>query len=121
VIAIAAAKLGFGPIVACDHEPAALEAAASNAEANRAELELVRVNLRRESPPAAPTAIANLTAPILREIASRVHPAPERLICSGLLATEADAMCDAFAEHGLAEVDRLSDGDWMAISLSGAR
>ena len=35
VLAIAAAKLGFGPIVACDHEPAALEAAGANAPCER--------------------------------------------------------------------------------------
>ena len=120
VIAIAAAKLGYGPIVACDHERAALDAAASNAEANRVELELVRVNLRTEAPPPAPTAVANLTGPILREIASRVHPVPERLICSGLLAAEADSVRVAFAEVGLAEVERLAEGEWAAISLSGA-
>ena len=35
VLAIAAAKLGFGPVVACDHEPAALEAAGANAARER--------------------------------------------------------------------------------------
>ena len=35
VLAIAAAKLGLGPVVACDHEPAALEAAAANADGER--------------------------------------------------------------------------------------
>ena len=120
VLAIAAAKLGFGPILACDHEPAALEAAASNAEANGVELELVRINLRAEPPPAAPTAVANLTGPILRELASRVHPAPERLICSGLLAAEGDSLRDAFARRGLVEGDRRTEGEWIAISLRGA-
>ncbi|OLE38816.1 MAG: hypothetical protein AUG48_00805, partial [Actinobacteria bacterium 13_1_20CM_3_68_9] len=71
VLAIAAAKLGFGPIVACDHEPAALEAAGANARANDVELELRRTNLRDEPPPPAPTVVANLTAPILSEIARR--------------------------------------------------
>ena len=51
VLAIAAAKLGFAPVVACDHEQAALEAAGANARANGVELELRRANLRREPPP----------------------------------------------------------------------
>ena len=34
VLAIAAAKLGFGPVTAIDHEPAALEATRDNAAAN---------------------------------------------------------------------------------------
>jgi ribosomal protein L11 methyltransferase len=118
VLAIAAAKLGFGPIVACDHEPAALEAAGANARANAVELELRRANLRQHPPPSAPTVVANLTTPILREIARRLERAPQRLICSGLLATEADDARRAFARHGLTERLRRSQGDWMAISFA---
>ena len=50
VLAIAAAKLGWAPIRAYDHEPAALEAAAANAEANGVPLTLSRVNLRESLP-----------------------------------------------------------------------
>src|SRR5206468_5847442 len=84
VLGIAAAKLGFGPILACDHELAALEAAAANVRANDVELELRRVNLREQPAPPAPTVVANLTTPILREIARRLEEAPRELICSGL-------------------------------------
>jgi ribosomal protein L11 methyltransferase len=115
VLAIAAAKLGFGPVVACDHERAALDAAAANAAANGVELELRRANLRREPPPLAPTVIANLTAPILCEVAGRLRRPPRRLICSGLLATEAADVEVAFGRRGLTERRRLTDGDWIAI------
>jgi ribosomal protein L11 methyltransferase len=118
VLAIAAAKLGFGPIVACDHERAALEAAAANAGANRVEVELRRANLRRQEPPLAPTVVANLTAPILCEVARRIEQPPQRLICSGLLATEAAEVRGAFGSHGLTERLRRSDGDWIAISFA---
>jgi len=118
VLAIAAAKLGFGPIVACDHEPAALEAAGANARANDVELELRRTNLRDEPPPPAPTVVANLTAPILSEIARRLERAPRRLICSGLLAAEAEDARRAFAGHGLTERLRRTEGDWAAISFA---
>lgn len=119
LLAIAAAKLGFGPVVGCDHEAAALEAARSNAARNGVEVELMRLNLRRISPPAAPTVVANLTAPLLREVAGRLERAPERLVCSGMLAVEADRVVDAFAAQGLEERERRAEGDWMAISLSG--
>jgi ribosomal protein L11 methyltransferase len=118
VLAIAAAKLGFAPVSACDHEQASLDAAASNAEANGVELALTRVNLRLEPPPLAPTAIANLTAPILREVAGRLERPPARLICSGILETEAGGVLDAFAARGLEERELRTDGDWVAISLS---
>jgi ribosomal protein L11 methyltransferase len=118
VLAIAAAKLGFDPILACDHERAALEAARANAVANGVELDLRRANLRREAAPAAPTVVANLTAGILREIASRLERAPRLLICSGLLIGEAPDVVEAFAARGLRERERRTDGDWVAISLS---
>lgn len=121
LLAIAAAKLGFGAVVGCDHEPAALEAAAKNAAASGVELELIALNLRQSPPPPAPIAIANLTAPLLREVASRLQAPPHRLICSGLLVAEADRVVAAFASLGLVELERCSEGGWTAISMSGSR
>ena len=48
VLAIAAARLGYAPVLAVDVEPASLEASAENARVNGAEVEVRRVNLRRE-------------------------------------------------------------------------
>jgi ribosomal protein L11 methyltransferase len=117
VLAIAAAKLGFGPIVACDHERAALEAAAASARANGVDLKLVRIDLRREPPPAAPTVTANLTASLLRDVASRIEGRPERLVCSGMLASEVDEVSEALSRLGLRERDRQTSGDWAALLL----
>jgi ribosomal protein L11 methyltransferase len=118
VLAIAAAKLGWGPVRGYDHEPAAIEAAAANANANGVEVELQRTNLRERLPELAPTTVANLTAPILRAIAERIEPPiPRTLVLSGLLPTELDATAAAFAPAGLAEVERRQDGDWAALLL----
>ena len=120
VLAIAAAKLGWAPVTACDHEAAALEAAAANAAVNGVELDLVRFNLREALPPLAPTVVANLTAPLLRHVAANLQEreAPRRLICSGLLEGEADSVSEAFASAGLAESRRRSEGEWASISFA---
>jgi ribosomal protein L11 methyltransferase len=118
VLAIAAAKLGFGPVSGVDHELAALAAAEENARANGVEIALERRNLRSEPAPGARTVTANLTAPVLLAIAERLEEAPGRLVCSGLLNREADGVAAAFADRDLAEVRRLSDGDWTALLLS---
>ena len=115
VLAIAAAKLGWGPVLGVDHEPAALEAAAANAAANDVELDLRRVNLRQEPPPEAGTIVANLTAPLLIEVAGRLESPPPVLVCSGLLATEIDDVVSALASAGLREPDRRGSGDWVAL------
>ena len=51
VLAIAAAKLGFGPVSAIDHDPAALEATRANAAANGVALD--RIERARPAPRAA--------------------------------------------------------------------
>jgi ribosomal protein L11 methyltransferase len=117
VLAIAAAKLGWGPIRAYDHEPAALRAAGVNAAANGVDLQLERVNLREHLPQLAPTVLANMTSPILEAVAAQLAAAPEALICSGLLLGEQDEVAVAFVQAGLLETARRQDGDWAALSL----
>jgi ribosomal protein L11 methyltransferase len=120
VLAIAAAKLGWGPIRGYDHEPAALEAAAVNAAANGIELHLERMNLREQLPELAPTVVANMTAPILRAVAAQLVQPPAVLVCSGLLPGELDEMAVVFRDQDLAEVKRRIDGDWAALLLRRA-
>jgi ribosomal protein L11 methyltransferase len=117
VLAIAAAKLGFAPVVACDHERAALEAAAASAKANGVELKLARVDLRREPAPSAPTVTANLTAPLLGEVAEGIERQPERVVCSGMLRSEVDGVIEAFGRLGMSARERRASGDWAALLL----
>ena len=51
VLAIAAAKLGWDPVLGVDNEQAALEAARDNAPANGVELEVARVEPSRGACP----------------------------------------------------------------------
>ncbi len=120
VLAIAAAKLGWEPVWAFDHEPASLEAAEANAAANGVSLRTNRVNLRLGMPELAPTVVANLTAPLLGQLAAGMgdREPPRRLVCSGLLHDEAAGVRDAFGQAGLAEQDRAQEGDWAALSFA---
>jgi ribosomal protein L11 methyltransferase len=120
VLAIVTAKLGFAPVRGVDLEPAALEAAAANAAANGVEAEFARVNLREEPPPSAATIVANLTAPLLRDVAARLPPECERLVCSGLLGRERGAVEAAFRVAGLTARERREAGDWAALLLARA-
>jgi len=72
VLAIAAAKLGWEPVHGYDHEQASIEAAATNAAANGVELQFERMNLRERLPQLPAVVVANMTAPILREIAGQL-------------------------------------------------
>lgn len=125
VLAIAAAKLGFGPVAGCDHERPAVEAARANAELNGVgdRVSIERLNLREEAPPRAPIWLANLTAPLLLEVAGRIPaaaPTPGTLIVSGLLATERDRVVAAYAARGYAARSERARGDWAGLRLEAA-
>ncbi|MEJ7875826.1 MAG: 50S ribosomal protein L11 methyltransferase, partial [Solirubrobacterales bacterium] len=68
--------------------------------------------------PSAPTIVANLVAPVLRDVAALLANPPRTLIISGLLLDEAEAVAQAFAPHDLETVKRLDSGDWSALLLA---
>ena len=125
VLAIAAAKLGFGPVLGVDHDPLAIDATRDNARVNAVAIKARRYDLTRDGPaPAAPTVLANLLGPLLRRLAEAGFEngvRPRALIASGLLATEADGIAAAFARRGLAERSRRTDGEWAALLLAAPR
>ena len=117
VVAIAAAKLGFGPVTALDNESAALEATRANAHANEVELARIeRLDLREQAPPAAATVTANLTGALLKRMAELLVERPDALVVSGLLEEEADEVVAAF--EPLRERRRLTLHGWSALLLS---
>jgi ribosomal protein L11 methyltransferase len=117
VLAIAAAKLGFGPIVAVDHELAAIEATKENARVNGVTLERVeRVDLREEPAPVERVTVANLLRPLLLTVAELLPEQPETLIVSGLLEGEEDEVAAAFASFS--ERRRLRLQEWSALLLT---
>jgi ribosomal protein L11 methyltransferase len=117
VLSIAAARLGFGPIVALDSDRLAVEATTANARDNGVALDRVeRANLREQPAPAADVVVANLMRPLLLRVAELMDNRPRALIASGLLAEEADEVSAAFAP--LEGRRRLSDRGWSALLLS---
>jgi len=118
VLAVAAAKLGWAPVTACDVEVASVEATRAAAEANGVAVAVARCDLRRDGGPFAPTVVANLVRPLLLEVAARLARVPERLLISGLELGEAEEVVAAFARHGLAEQARREGEGWSAILLT---
>ena len=131
MLAIAAAKLGWGPVRGYDHEPPAIEAAAANAAANGVELELrahqpargpARARPDHGRQPDRPGPHCGRTVAGVggsRAPGSESSPTPT-LVCSGLLPAELDEVAAAFAPAGLAEAERRLDGDWAALLLRAA-
>ena len=119
VLAIAGAKLGFGPVTALDSDRAAVETTERNARVNAVELARVeRFDLRRDPAPPADVVVANLMRPLLLRVADLMRESrPRALIASGLLDHEADEVAAAFAP--LLEQRRLSSQGWSGLLLTG--
>jgi ribosomal protein L11 methyltransferase len=118
VLAVAAARLGWDPVLACDWEAASVDATRENAAVNGVPgIAVARAGLRHCAGPWAPTVLANLVRPLLLEVAAGMTRPPERMILSGLLREEAGEVAAAFARHGLAERDRRGGGEWSALLL----
>jgi ribosomal protein L11 methyltransferase len=117
VLAVAAARMGFAPVLACDVEPASVDATRAAAAANGVAVTVSRCDLRRAPGPWAPAVTANLVRPLLLEVAARMERPPERLIAGGLERGEADEVVAAFAARGLREAARRDADGWAAVLL----
>jgi ribosomal protein L11 methyltransferase len=72
VLAIAGARLGFGPIVAVDDDPVAVDVAAANAAANGVAVELRVADATAAALPRADVAVANVSLSIVERVLSRL-------------------------------------------------
>jgi ribosomal protein L11 methyltransferase len=110
VLSIAAAKLGFGPVVAIDHEPQAVEATVANAAANGVEVDVRLADATSDPLPEAEIAVANITLASVEEVGGRLRS--HLLISSGYLVSEQPSI------SGFQPLERLSEGGWAADLLS---
>ena len=105
VLAIVAALLGFGPVVALDFDPLAVQATAANAAVNGVAVDVRRFDLLAEQAPDADLVVANVLAGPLLSWAGLQERLPARLILSGLLMGETDRVAAAYAARGMTLVE----------------
>lgn len=103
VLSIAAALLGFAPVVGVDIEAPSIEATRENAAANGVEVE-ARLVGADERLPAASLAVANISLASVEALPGRLEVA--RLVTSGYLASEQPRLV------GFHHVDRRALGGW---------
>jgi ribosomal protein L11 methyltransferase len=109
VIAVAAAKIGFAPVVALDNDEAAVEVARANAEANRVDVDVRLADALTDPLPDVPVAVANIARRPVEVLAERF--AGGVVIASGYLAGEQPAA------EGWRPRQRCVAGEWAADRL----
>ena len=107
VLAIAAAKLGFSPVVAIDNDPEAIEATLTNAAANGVAPDVRLVDALVEALPEAEVAVCNISLKALEELAPRLRC--KTLLASGFL------VADELRLNGYGIVSRHERDDWAAV------
>lgn len=106
VLSIAAAKLGFAPVVAVDVEQAAVEAVRANAAANGVDIDVSRCDAATAELPATDLAIANVTRELVETIAPRLRC--QLLIASGYLVSDEPSL------DGYSRQRRVMSDGWAA-------
>jgi ribosomal protein L11 methyltransferase len=141
VLAIAAARLGFAPVLGLDHERESVTATKENANVNGVAIEVRRFDLRTQKLPwldreiegadADDTAngradgyagslvvVANLLRPLLLDLAQGMPRAPAHLLAGGLLREQVDEVVQAFGGLGMRERERRERGEWAVVWLT---
>ncbi len=88
VVSVAAVRLGFGPVLAFDLDPVAVEVARETAVRNRVEVEVRQADVLRDPLPPADVLVANIELLVVEALLARRPPA-RVAVTSGYLASEA--------------------------------
>lgn len=146
VLAIAAARLGFAPVLGLDHERESVAATEENARVNGVAIEVRRFDLRTQALPwldgpvnsdsdldaeggwadgpdgqvgSSLVIVANLLRPLLLDLAHGMSHAPAHLLAGGLLRDQVDEVVGAFGESlGMRERERREQGEWAVVWLN---
>lgn len=114
ILAVAAARLGWDPVIALELDPEARAVIEANARANAVTVDARTADLLHDELPDAATVAANLTPALHAGVAGRA--APDRVLAAGFLARYADDVAALYAP--LREVRRVVDGEWAALELA---
>jgi len=124
ILALAAAALGEGPVLAVDNDPEVLPVAAENLRLNNLAHRVVLVASGPESVQGDfDLVLANLHQTVLLHLApvlaARTAPGG-RLVLSGLLLPQVEEVARIYDQAGMVEVARKIKGEWAALTFTPA-
>ena len=117
VLAIVAAKLGWSPVIALDHEEVAVEATKANARRNAVELDTWSADLLELPPPPAATLAANVPPKVHARLAERLAPEVLAVIASGIVEDHLPGIVAGYERAGFALARRMERRSWTAALL----
>ena len=117
ILAIGAALLGFTDVRGFDNDPDCKAVAEANAAANGVSIPFGIDDLTHVHDPAADIVVANILAPVLIQFApeivgSMAQTPHARLILSGILDTQYEAVKTAYEAQGVIACETILIGEW---------
>jgi len=121
ILAIAAARLGAGEVLAVDEDPIAVRVARENVIRNGVDgrVRVMPGDLLAGLAGPADLIVANIVAEVVAPLAPRAADrlAPKgRFIAGGITAAKADGVIAAFDRAGLTVIERLTSGEWVTLA-----
>ena len=120
ILAIAAAKLGAGSVLALDNDPLAVKAVRANVQSNGVQ-DLVTVELGSldKATEEFELVLVNILARVIIELADqglvdRVRPTG-LMIAAGIIEEQEAEVAAALVEHGMGIVERRREKDWVTL------
>ena len=126
-LAIAAARLGWSPVVGVDRMEGAVEAARANGARNGVEVDWRVADLETEPVPLAALLLVNAPPPVHARVADELRghvahgfAASHRVIVSGVVPGSSRPSLAAYAAAGWSVAARLEEDGWAAALLEPA-
>jgi ribosomal protein L11 methyltransferase len=122
-LAIAAARLGWAPVVAVDRMEAAVTAARANGARNDVDVEWRVGDLETEPLPLAAMLLVNAPPPVQARVAAALPARDDvrHVIVSGVVPEELERVTAGYAAAGWAVVERREEDGWAAARLEPSR
>jgi ribosomal protein L11 methyltransferase len=118
-LAIAAAKLGWAPVMGVDRVATAVEQARGNVARNGVEVACDVADLAVDAVPLAALLLVNAPPPVHERVAAALTPDVRHVIVSGIVAGEAEAVLRGYAAAGYAPAEALgTEDEWLALRLT---
>jgi ribosomal protein L11 methyltransferase len=124
-LAIAAARLGWAPVVAVDRMDGAVSAARANGARNGVDVDWRVADLEADAVPLAELLLVNAPPPVHERVAAALREdagaRPRHVIASGVVPSELDSVARAYAAAGWSIAAAREEDGWSAALLETAR
>jgi ribosomal protein L11 methyltransferase len=123
ILAIVAALMGAGRVIALDVDRLAVKAATTNAEVNgvadRVQVKLGSIERLPSGTASFDLMLVNIVAEVITSLAGQgllAHLSPGgRFVCAGILESQVDEVQTALSDRGLHQIQVRQEKDWVAL------